>query len=69
MDLLEPVANVGAPVAHRAADLEAVRSGAEVSPVAEGGDGDADEVGDLVDGVEVVVRVGVAEIGGVGSPS
>jgi hypothetical protein len=41
--VLEPGAHVGAPVADAAADAEAVGPGAEVAPVAEGGDGGADD--------------------------
>ena len=45
--LLEPLEDVAAPVADRAADREALGSGAEVAPVARSGDGDADEVSDF----------------------
>src|SRR5215218_4862272 len=50
-----------APVADAAADAEAARAGAEVAPVAQGRDRDADNVGDFLHGQQFVVgarRVG-----------
>ncbi len=54
---MQPGADFAAPVADAAADAEAVRTGAEVAPVAQGGDGDAENVGDLSDGEQLVVGV------------
>ena len=56
---MQPDADFTAPVADAAADAEAVRTGAEVAPVAQGGDGDAENVGDLGDGEQLVVGVRV----------
>src|SRR5215213_9295623 len=44
-----------APVADAAADAEAARAGAEVAPVAQGRDRDADNVGDFLHGQQFVV--------------
>src|SRR5665647_912390 len=56
---LRPGGDFVVPVAHAAADAEAAGTGAEVAPVAQGGDGDADDVGDFTDGEQLVVGVRV----------
>src|SRR5690348_13635840 len=53
MACVDPGAEVVAAVEDAAAEAEAGRSGAEVSPVAEGGDGGAEEFGGLGDGEQV----------------
>src|SRR5680860_966986 len=55
--LFEPLEDFAAPVADRPADPKALWSGAEVAPVAQGGDRDADDVGDFGDGEQFVVGV------------
>src|ERR1035437_595727 len=52
---LQPGGDFVVPVAHAAADAEAAGTGAEVAPVAKGGDGDADDVGDFTDGEQFIV--------------
>jgi hypothetical protein len=46
--VVEPGEDLRAPVADAAANAEAARAGAEVAPVAQGRDGDADNVGDFL---------------------
>jgi hypothetical protein len=53
--LLQPGGDAVVPVAHGAPDAEAVRSGAEVTPAAQGGDRGARDVGDFGDGEQFVV--------------
>ena len=60
---MQPGADLAAPVADAAADAEAVRTRAEVAPVAQGGNGDAENVGDFGDGEQLVACVRV--LGGV----
>src|SRR5680860_1654596 len=55
--LFEPLEDFAAPVADGPADPKALWPGAEVAPVAQGGDGDADYVGDFGDGEQFVVGV------------
>src|SRR5215211_1489729 len=58
-----------APVADAAADAEAARAGAEVAPVAQGRDRDADNVGDFLHGQQFVVGArGVGNSGPLGAP-
>src|SRR5665811_1283961 len=52
---LQPGGDFVVPVAHAAADAEAAGTGAEVAPVTQGGDGDADDVGDFTDGEQFIV--------------
>jgi len=56
----DPILHVVQSVDDAAADAEAVRSGAEVSPVAQGGDRGADQVGGLGDREQRVVGHGVS---------
>ena len=55
----DPVLEVAAAVDDAPAGSEAAGSGAEVAPVAQGGDGDAENVGDFGDGEQLVVGVRV----------
>ena len=55
--VVEPGEDLRAPVADAAANAEAARAGAEVAPVAQGRDGDADNVGDFLNGQQFVVGV------------
>lgn len=55
--VVEPGEDLRAPVADAAANAEAARAGAEVAPVAQGRDGDADNVGDFLHGQQFVVGV------------
>ena len=59
---VDPGAQVGAAVEDAPAESEAVRAGAEVSPVPEGGDGGAEHVRGLGDGEQLGLVVG----GGIG---
>src|SRR5918995_783089 len=56
--VVEPGEDLRAPVADAAANAEAARAGAEVAPVAQGSDGDTDNVGDFLDGQQFVIGVG-----------
>ena len=58
---LQPGGDFVVPVAHAAADAEAAGTGAEVAPVAQGGDGDADDVGDFTDGEQFVVAPALSD--------
>ena len=53
--VLQPGGDFVVPVAHATADAETAGTGAEVAPVAQGGHGDADDVGDFTDGEQFVV--------------
>ena len=59
---VDPGVQVVAAVEDAAAEAEAARTGAQVSPVAQGGDGGAQEVGGFGDGEQV----GLAADGGLG---
>ena len=63
---MQPGGDVVVPLAHAAPDAQAVRSGAEVAPVTQGGDRGAEDVGDFGDGEQLVldgrpVRCGVVD--------
>src|SRR5215203_2663850 len=65
--LFEPAKDLGAPVADASTDTEAAWAGPEVAPVAQRGHGDADHVGDLLHGEQLVVGVrGVRRFGSLG---
>src|SRR5215217_9434079 len=65
--LFEPVQDFGAPIADASTDTEAAWAGPEVAPVAQRGHGDADHVGDLLHGEQLVVGVrGVRRFGSLG---
>jgi hypothetical protein len=53
--VVEPREELRAPVADAAADAEAARASAEVAPVAQGRDRDADNVGDFLHGQQFVI--------------
>src|SRR4029453_183759 len=55
--VVEPDEDLRAPIADAAANAEAARAGAEVAPVAQGRDGDADNVGDFLHGQQFVIGV------------
>ena len=55
---VDPRVDVGSSVQDAPAEAEAEGAGAEVAPVAQGGDGCADDVGRLVDGEQFVAGVG-----------
>jgi hypothetical protein len=62
--VVEPGEDPRAPVADAAADAEAARAGAEVAPVAQGREGDADNDGDFLHGQQFIVGVqGVGQSG------
>src|SRR5215203_7502900 len=66
--VVEPGEDLRAPVADAAADAEAARAGAEVAPVVQGRDRDADNVGDFLHGQQFVVGVrGVGHSGPLGA--
>ena len=56
--LFEPLEDVGSPVADSPADPEAPWAGAEVAPVAQGGDGGAEQFGGFGDGKQLIVVYG-----------